>query len=162
MKKLLLMRHAKSSWDDPDWTDFERPLTTRGRRDALAAGDALRTRNIKPGIVSSSPANRALTTARLLSKGVGYALEDIHVDERMYETGRAELLEVVHSLDDRHGTALLVGHNPGMQSLAMYLSTFRDPHFQTCAVVCLGFDVDSWKAVERSKGEVLFYELPKR
>jgi hypothetical protein len=88
MKTLFLIRHAKSSWDDTALPDKDRPLDDRGRRDAPKMGKRLAKRDVKPDLILSSPARRALTTAEVIAKKLDYKLKDIVVDDRLY-AGRA-------------------------------------------------------------------------
>src|SRR6516164_4541044 len=98
MKTLFLVRHAKSSRDDPVLPDKERPLNERGRRDAPRMGERLAKRGVKPDIIVSSPAVRALTTAELIARELDYDLRDIAVDKRLYSASADDLLAVIHEL----------------------------------------------------------------
>lgn len=146
MKTLFLVRHAKSSRDDPMLADRERPLDDRGRHDAPGMGHRLAKRDAKPDAIFSSPARRALTTARLIAKELGFDRDRIVVDERLYATSADELLAVVRSLDDRLGRVMLFGHNPELTDLAHRLSA-TIANLPTCAVVEFGFDTPSWSKV---------------
>lgn len=146
MKTLYLVRHAKSSRDDPMLADRERPLNDRGRHDAPVMGRRLARRGAKPDTIVSSPAVRALATARLIAKELGIDRARIVVDERLYATSADELLAVVRALDDRLDRAMLVGHNPEMTDLAQRLSAAIGA-LPTCAVAEFGFDTRSWADV---------------
>ncbi len=118
MKRLFLIRHAKSSWDDPALPDKDRPLGDRGRRDARKMGKRLAKRDVKPDLILSSPARRALKTARIIAKKLDYKLKDIVVDDRLYAGAVNDLLNVVHKLGDKLERVMLFGHNPELTEFA--------------------------------------------
>src|SRR2546426_10315742 len=100
MRLLTLVRHAKSSWDYPELSDFERPLNERGRRDAPAMAQRISRLPPKPDLLMSSPATRALATARLFAETLGFPMQDITIDARIYDASPETLLNVVRQLDD--------------------------------------------------------------
>jgi phosphohistidine phosphatase len=162
MKRLYIIRHAKSDRDIPELPDFERPLNMRGRLDAALIGDMLKTRGITPDLMVSSPANRALSTARLLSEYLQYPLKNIKVEEHIYEAWQEDLVEVLHGIDDRFQSVVLIGHNPGLQLLASYLSDFTADNIPTCGVVALELAIDHWAEADAGQGKILFFEYPKK
>ncbi|MBC7939957.1 MAG: histidine phosphatase family protein, partial [Chitinophagaceae bacterium] len=111
MKTLFLVRHAKSSRDDPSLPDRERPLDDRGRHDAPKMGKRLTNRGVKPDLLVSSPALRALTTAQLIADEIGCQRKDIIVDERLYASSSDDLLSVICAIDDKLDSVMLFGHN---------------------------------------------------
>ena len=147
MKTLFLIRHAKSSWDDPRLTDQQRPLTARGRRDAPRLGKRLATRYRRPDLMLSSPALRALKTAQLIARKFGG--KRVTVDDRLYGGKLSELLRLIHQLDDRHQRVMLFGHNPELTALAHRFSD-EMRHLPTCAAARFKFDVKSWKRIGRA------------
>ena len=162
MKKLYLARHAKSSWKEPDLDDFDRPLNKRGIRDAPFIGQKLKEKNILPDLIISSPANRALTTARELAEQMGYPVDKIVEDENIYEAGGGELLSIIQNVSDEHESLMLVGHNPEFTMLANWLGGLTIPNVPTCGMVALTFEGDSWQQVQGGKGSLLFFEYPKK
>ena len=110
MKTLILVRHAKSSWDDPGLPDRDRPLNDRGKRDAPRMGEQLARHDVKPDVILSSPAARALATAQLIARKLDYKRADIRVDDRLYAVEADDLLQVVCELGDQQKCAMLVGH----------------------------------------------------
>ena len=110
MKTLFLIRHAKSSWDDTALPDKDRPLGDRGRRDAPKMGKRLAKRDVKPDLILSSPARRALTTAEIIAKKLNYKRKDIVVDDRLYAAAVHGLLNVIHGLGDKLERVILFGH----------------------------------------------------
>jgi len=143
MKLLFLVRHAKSSRDAPSLPDRDRPLNERGLRQAPEMGRLLAGRNVKPDVILSSPALRALTTAQLVASEIGYATQDIAVDERLYAGSAESLLSVVRALDKKLGCAMVFGHNPEMSALASGLSD-GNLDMVTCAIVEFRYDTKSW------------------
>lgn len=162
MKKLYLARHAKSSWDYPELTDFERPLNKRGRRDAPYIGKVLNDMNVMPDLILSSPAIRAYYTARTIAGRIGYPLEEVETSEIIYENDAAQIIGLIQSLDDEIESLMIFGHNPSLTSINNYLSNKRINNIPTCAIVCLEFNTDNWSNVKTDSGKFIFYEYPKK
>jgi phosphohistidine phosphatase len=160
MKTLFLIRHAKSSWDDAALPDKDRPLDDRGKRDAPKMGKRLAKRDVKPDLILSSPAMRALTTAEIIAKKLDYKLKDIVVDDRLY-TGEDDLLNVIHKLGDKLDRVMLFGHNPKLTELAHRLSS-KITHMPTCAVAEFTFDAKSWSNVGKAKPAKVALDCPKK
>ncbi|MDT8322962.1 MAG: histidine phosphatase family protein [Bacteroidota bacterium] len=162
MKTLYIVRHAKSSWKHESLSDFERPLNKRGHHDAPMMATVLRERGVSVDYIRSSPANRALTTARLLAEGIGHDLEGIETDEQMYGAGDGQLLQIVRSLPGNARDAMIVGHNPGMMMLAERLAGFEVDNLPTCGIVCVDLDVTAWTAVQDGGGALRYFEYPRK
>ena len=146
MKTLFLVRHAKSSRDDPSLPDRDRPLDDRGKQDAPMMGKRLVKRDVKPDLLISSPALRALTTAQLIAEEVGYKRKDIVVDNRLYARSPDDLLAVIRALDKKLDRVMLVGHNPEFTDLAHRLSS-EIIDMPTSAVAEFNFDTKAWSDV---------------
>src|SRR5215813_5144209 len=114
MKTLFVLRHAKSSWDNPNLADFDRPLNERGLAAAPFMGRVLRTKGYRPELILSSPAERARTTAALFKAGAGLD-SPLEYDDRIYEASPQKLLKVVSKVADDKNSLMVVGHNPGME-----------------------------------------------
>ena len=162
MRTLYLIRHAKSSWKHEGLRDFERPLNGRGKRDAPFMGRQLNKQSILPDQLISSPAKRAITTAKLIATEIGYPEKQIIENQSIYEASVEDLVQVVKSIDDTIGTAMLVGHNPGMTYFANFLSGCEVDNLPTCAVFCMDFKIKSWADVEEGKGVFKLFDYPKR
>ena len=121
MKTLFLLRHAKSSWKDESLPDFERPLNRRGKEATEMIGRYLRHEQIVPELIVSSPAVRARETIERVAKAAKWSVE-VRYDQRIYEASGLRLLEVVSQLENDRKSALLVGHNPGLEELLMLLT----------------------------------------
>jgi phosphohistidine phosphatase len=161
MKTLLLVRHAKSSRDDPALSDKDRPLNARGERDAPEMGARLAKRNVKPDLILSSPASRALKTAAIIAKKLDYKSKDIVVEDRLYAVGADDLLDVILELDDKLERVMVFGHNPEMTELAHRLSS-KITDMLTCAVAEFTFDSKSWSNVGTDKPATVALDYPKR
>jgi phosphohistidine phosphatase len=161
MKTLFLIRHAKSSWDDPALPDKDRPLDDRGKRDAPKMGKRLAKRDVNPDLILSSPAMRALTTAQIIARKLDYKLQDIVVDDRLYAGEMDDLLNVIQQLDDKLERVMLVGHNPELTELAYRLSS-DITHMPTCAVAELKFDAKSWSNIGKAKLAKVALDYPKK
>lgn len=161
MKQLYVIRHAKSDWSNPEWTDFSRPLNQRGLLAAPKMGAYLKSLDIMPDIIYSSDANRALTTARYLAEKVGYDTNAIIQNHSLYESTLAQYLSVITAIDDIHSTAWIVGHNPIQTLLVQYCTDAPITHLPTCAVAHIEFDIPSWNMVSRSLGNLRHLYTPK-
>ena len=102
MKTLYLNRHAKSSWENNNLSDFDRPLNERGKRDAPLMGKILSKKIKKPDIIYSSPANRAITTARIISDCFEYDLKNIIEDQNIYESAVSSILKIINNTNDKY------------------------------------------------------------
>ena len=162
MKRLTLVRHAKSDWGDPTLEDFERPLNARGERDAPEMARRCAAAGLKPTLIVTSPAVRALATAKAFAKALGYPARKIrHADEAYLATPGA-LLEVVRKLGGRSSHVMLFGHNPGISQFAALLADDDSlGELPTAAVVSLAVDVKSWSALEPGGAERVFRDYPK-
>jgi phosphohistidine phosphatase len=161
LKTLILVRHAKSSWSDRTLPDIERPLNERGKRAARQLGRRLAERAVCPALIVSSPAQRALRTARLLARRLGYSRENIVIETRLYTHPVSALLRVVQALNDKHARVMLIGHNPQLTELAGRFCA-RIARMPTCAAATLTFDVGSWADVKRQSLAHMEFDCPKR
>lgn len=163
MKILYLLRHAKSSWKEPELSDFERPLNRRGKKDAPAMGAFLKAKNIRLELIVSSPAKRAKKTAKKVAKAMGYPKEKIYFNREIYEANVADLFGIVHELSDQLSSVMLVGHNPSLNDLAnLLLPESPIENIPTAGVVAIAFEVNSWREIEENTGKLIFFEYPKK
>ncbi|MGZ8216470.1 SixA phosphatase family protein [Methylomagnum sp.] len=162
MKNLVIIRHAKSSWDDPTTADIDRPLNKRGKRDAPFMGSLLKFRGLPPDHIISSPAKRALKTARLIAAEVGYDPEAIDIRDRIYMASVPTLVELVQGLDDAWERVYLFGHNPDLTDLVNRLAGETIANVPTCGVASIEFEVDSWSHIMAGAGRLAFLDYPKR
>ncbi|HWW21379.1 MAG TPA: histidine phosphatase family protein [Steroidobacteraceae bacterium] len=155
------MRHAKSSWDNPDLADVDRPLSARGRHAARKMGRRLAKRHADPDLIVSSPAVRALKTARILARRLNHPRRGILVNPRIYACTAEHLWHTVQVLEDRFLTVILVGHNPEITALA-HRFCGQITHMPTCAVVRLRFDIDCWRDIGTTMPLQTEFDYPKR
>jgi phosphohistidine phosphatase len=161
MKTLYLVRHAKSSWDDPSLNDQQRPLNKRGHKAALLMGERLKQRSVTVEQIVSSPALRALTTARYLADAIAYEQKDIIIERELYFSGVDEMLALLHDCDPDIESLMLVGHNPDMTSFSNFLCGYHSSNMPTCAISTIQFD-KQWKKIGREDGTLLNYDYPKK
>ena len=161
MKSLFLIRHAKSNWDDPALPDRDRPLDVRGQRDVARMARRLAEGEVEPDLIISSPANRALATAKVIAKSLGYKRKDIVVNERLYAGQADDLLAVIRGLGKKPEHVILIGHNPELTELASQLSR-KITEMPTCAIAAFAFDVKSWSDIGTAKPEEVALDYPKK
>lgn len=164
MKTLYVIRHAKSSWEDTNLPDFDRPLNERGKRDAPRMGKRLKERLIHPDLLLSSPAKRALSTCKRIAETLGLPKDGIKTDRDLYHADEEDILSVVRRLNDKYSTVFIFGHNPGLTDFVNSLSrdeAMNIPNLPTCGVAAFSFDTDSWNKTDFGKGNFLFFDYPK-
>lgn len=161
MKVLTLVRHAKSSWDYPELSDFERPLNDRGRKDATRLAARIAAAGPIPDRLVSSPALRAITTAHAFALAFELPREAIVLNPHIYEASLQTLLHVVRSLERKDSEVMLFGHNPGLTRLARSLASCPFDELPTCGVARIELDVKIWCDVAPHCGKLARYECPK-
>jgi phosphohistidine phosphatase len=152
MKKLLLLRHAKSSWEDASLPDFERPLNERGRRAAPLIGKFMREQKIRPDLVICSPATRARETLLLVIIATGIKPEMCY-DERLYEATVVSLFEIIRQIEGAYREVMLVGHNPGFENLLESL-TGQTERMPTAALARIALNSKHWDEVVAKGGHL--------
>jgi phosphohistidine phosphatase len=162
LKTLILIRHAKSSWDNPGMSDIERPLNNRGLRDAPFMANLLKEKGTKPDLIFTSPANRAYETSKFFAKALSYPIELIQKKELIYSSGPKDILKIINQADDSYNCIMLFGHNPDLSTLSNYLSNNNFESLPTCGVICIDFHIDSWAMMDEESGKVRFFEYPKK
>ena len=162
MKTLYIVRHAKSSWRFPELRDFDRPLNKRGKKNAPEMGKRLKARHILPDLLMTSPANRAITTAREIAEKIGYPEANIRENDGIYHSSETTLLEIIKKTDNSINELMLFGHNPGFTDLANLAGDQWIDNIPTCGIVAIEFDVNSWRSIKPKSGRNLFFDYPKR
>jgi phosphohistidine phosphatase len=166
MKTLYIIRHAKSSWDNPDLSDFERPLSNRGEKDAPRMGKRLKERSVTPDMMLSSPATRALVTCQQIAKVLGFSEDKIKTDRRLYHASDDQILKVIQELKDSprdsEEIVMIFGHNPGLTEFANALLNEELENIPTCGVVAATLNINEWKNAHFGCGEMAFFDYPKR
>lgn len=161
MKTLLLIRHAKSSWDIPSYSDFDRPLNERGLRNAPEMALRLKKMGVHVDTFVTSPAKRAKMTAQIFASALSGSADDLLLVPSLYDAESDEFYRVVRYLDNSYNTVAIVSHNPGISDFANQLTKEKVGHFPTCAIFAVDIDCDNWSDVERAKKIFRFFDYPK-
>jgi phosphohistidine phosphatase len=162
MKRLTLVRHAKSDWSLPGQADWDRALNKRGQRDAPEMARRLRARKLKPELILTSPAVRALTTATIMARELKVPASIFRHDERLYLAGPSDMLNVIRELGGQAKHLMVFGHNPGITEFANQLSAGdRIDNMPTCAVFTAQFDLEDWSALDWASGQEAEFDYPK-
>ena len=160
MKSLLILRHAKSSWNKPGLDDHDRPLNKRGKRDAPRMGRLLASRGLIPDVILSSTALRARTTAEEVARHCGFEGK-VQTTSRLYLAGPAEYVAALSRLSGNPRTVMVVGHNPGLAELVHLLSG-EPQRMPTAALAHIALDIDRWSEVRPGlRGRLLDLWVPK-
>lgn len=160
MKLLLILRHAKSSWKDKGISDHARPLNKRGKKAAPLIGQVLYEEDFVPDVILSSTALRARETADLVAEASGFEGEVDYLDD-FYHAWPSDYLSALCSLSDKINTAMVVGHNPGME-LLLEMLTSQSERFPTAALASVKLPIDYWSQLnDETEGELLHLWLPR-
>ncbi|MEO0440815.1 MAG: histidine phosphatase family protein [Pseudomonadota bacterium] len=169
MKKLYLLRHAKSSWDDQVARDFDRPLNDKGKRAAATIGTYVKREKLNFDLVLASPAVRVIETLENFEEACGLAIEP-QWDRRIYLASSVTLIDVLRGADDNAVSVLMVGHNPGLEDLVFDLvpddgsSAARDEvetKYPTAALAELRLEVENWEDVADNCGSLERFTRPR-
>jgi phosphohistidine phosphatase len=161
MKRLIIVRHAKAEQGGYDH-DFMRQLSEKGRDDALSIALDLKRRNIFPDYIISSPAARALTTARIFAGELDFPEQNINEQKGLYfDFSTQDFVDMIHGVPDQCDTLFVFGHNPFIYFVAENMSHNFSGDMPTCSTVILDFNTTSWKKVEPRKGQLLLHLYPK-
>jgi phosphohistidine phosphatase len=161
MKRLYLIRHAKSSWDEPGLPDIDRPVIENGVRKTKRIISFLNEQKITADLIVSSPAERAYQTAVMVAEGIGYPVEKIKVERKVYEDYYDRILDLIYATPDEVGSLMIFGHNPTITHLA---NLFLHPGIEllpTTGVVCISFNTDEWEKIPSVEPKSEFVITPK-
>jgi len=162
MKTILLIRHAKSSWDDLSLSDMERPLNNRGKKDAPEMADRLlMDKKVEIDAFVSSPARRARKTAEIFSKAFGQGKKDVFIKEELYEAAEDQFAKVIASLDDKDNVVAIFSHNPGITDYANTLTATRIDNIPTSGIFAVKAETDDWKGFASAPKQLWFFDYPK-
>lgn len=161
MKQLLLIRHAKSSWDDPTQKDFDRPLNERGKKDASEMAKRLLEKQVKIDGFITSPAKRAISTCKYFAKA--YDKKEKHILETalLYEPLVENFYKVIREADNDFNSIALFSHNPGITAFANDLTNVRVDNMPTCSIFAITIDIKKWKNLEEGEKLFWFFDYPK-
>ena len=161
MKTLLLVRHAKSSWDDVMLPDFERNLNERGKRDAPAMAKRIGDRKLEIDAFISSPAKRAKKTAELFMKELKEKDKKLLLVPTLYEATILNFYDAVESIKDKNNVVALFSHNPGVTDFANRLTEEKINDMPTCGIFAVTINIDKWKDFKDAEKQLLFFDFPK-
>ena len=161
MKTFFLVRHAKSSWDNTSLRDIERPLNERGLNDAPLMAKLMKSKGVKPDLLVSSPAIRALTTAAYFKNELGVEGEDLWVRDEIYEAMSGVIVDLINRLPEDCETAMIFGHNPTFTNVASMFTEKYIDNIPTCGVVKIQSKANSWPEVSNQNSEVVELYFPK-
>ncbi len=163
MKRLVLVRHAKTEVIRYDITDYQRSLKERGINDSKLIANKLLLKDIIPNLIVSSPANRAIETTLLFADILKYPTEMIVKIDDLYDGFTTqEFLDMLNELGENHETVMIVGHNPSIEYLAFNLTEEFYEAVPTCTVIGIEFDIEKWSDLEVRTGQISFFEYPKK
>ncbi|MDA3046509.1 histidine phosphatase family protein [Campylobacter sp. VBCF_06 NA8] len=157
MKQIYFIRHAKA--EAFAQTDFERKLSQKGEDDAGRLGELLAKEGIAPDIIITSPAKRALKTAKIIAKNIG-AKDILKEKKELYDISTRELAEFVRMLDEKYKVVFIVGHNPTIGAVCEYFSNSVIEKFPTCAIFGLEFEAENFAEISEHSGKVLLFDYP--
>ncbi|MEJ7932963.1 histidine phosphatase family protein [Sphingobium sp. AN558] len=169
MKRLTLLRHAKSDWDDPVARDFDRPLNQRGEKAARLIGQFARARQMHFDLAIASPAVRVVETLNHFYAGYGTILQP-RWDRRIYLASVATLMDILRDLPDSADTIFVAGHNPGLEELVLDLvpddgaSQLREDvevKFPTASLAVLDLTIDRWSDVAENSATLVGFTRPR-
>ena len=161
-RQLTLLRHAKSSWDDTATKDRNRPLNERGERDAPLMGRRLRDRGARPTLIVTSPALRALRTAQIIAREIGYPEEFLQREEDLYLASPNQIVAVIARQDSSFRDVIVCGHNPGLTKLANRLTGAGIDNVPTSGMVVVELNLNQWSDLDGVQGELLLFDYPRR
>ena len=162
MRRIILLRHAKSSWDDPRLPDIARPLNKRGLRDAPEMGRRFKRRGITPAAILSSNATRAITTARLVAGEIGFPAASIRELPDLYLASPGTIVALLAREAENCTDLVLIGHNPGLSELADHITDASIDNLPTCGAFAASFNCSSWADIMRLPGTMEWYDYPKK
>jgi phosphohistidine phosphatase len=161
MKTLILVRHAKSSWDKIGMDDIDRPLNERGKEDAPIMAKRLKNKKIQVDVFISSPAKRAHKTCKYFAEEYGIEKKEIVLIDKLYGASVSAFFEVVSSIEGRYKTAIIFSHNPGITEFANTLTSVHVDNMPTSSMFAVQAETNSWTDFLKSEKSFLFFDYPK-
>ena len=161
MKTLLLIRHAKSSWNDVVLSDFDRPLNERGKEDAPQMAKRMLDKKILPDLFISSPAKRAKKTASIFMEVYNENKKNLVLIPSLYEASVVNFYNAIKIVDDKYNNIALFSHNPGITEFANSLIDNKIDNIPTCGVFAVSIKTKKWNEIQNADKEFLFFDFPK-
>ena len=163
MKKISIIRHGKSSWKDGSLNDRKRPLRNKGIRRTNVIGNYIKSKNIAPDFILSSPAIRAFETAKIVQKILKIKESDFCTKEYLYVGDYFEIAFELSYTEDRINNLMIFGHNSALTDLSnFFLKKEEIDWLPTSALVHLNFNVTSWSEIMETKADLIYYMSPKK
>ena len=160
MKKLLIVRHAKASWNNTLFKDYERPLTKNGHQDALLIAQYLKTKHHIPDYIISSSAKRAIQTTNIISQILSPELS-ICKERLIYGGSTNEMISIIHTIDNQYNNIMMVGHNPTTTLLINKISNSHIDYVPTSGSVIIEFTISKWQHINNN-GTLIDFIHPKK
>lgn len=161
MKSVYFVRHAKSSWEYPDFMDHERPLLQKGITRTIRVCEFLKEKKVKPDVIIASHAVRASETARIIARELDYPSEKIRIEPKIYESCEDDIWSIIFELDDEVKSIMLVGHNPVITNLANYFLDKKIDYMPTSGIAGFSFITNHWVELTSAKRKTQFVVYPK-
>lgn len=161
-KVLHIVRHAKSSWDFQNISDYDRPLKLRGIMNAYEMARRLKIRNTLPELIITSPANRALHTATIFARVIELPFGQFCIDADFYGADPENILNRIKELNDKIHSVMIFGHNPEFTNLANFLAKEPIGDIPTTGMVSVTFNTDKWKELNKDKVTEVIFDFPKK
>ncbi len=158
MKRLVIIRHAKSSWANALLEDFDRPLNDRGKKDAPMMAKRLKEKKISPDLFITSPAKRANSTAKRFAKVFEFDKKNIKKEPKLYHASESMILKIAREFNDKLQVVFLFGHNPGLTNFVNYASNLEIDNIPTSGITVL--EVSTWKKLGKEKAKAVYFDYP--
>lgn len=162
-KTIYLVRHAKSSHENPELVDFDRPLAKRGHSDAKIMAQLLKSKGIEPALFIASPSKRTQQTARYFLENLSSPGQQLKLDSSLYRCSPTMMIHQLSQLDDKYSSVIVFAHNPATTRAANFFQTDTlIENVPTTGIVAIKFGISEWKKISKSKGSLSFFETPKK
>lgn len=161
MKRIYIVRHAKSSWANMQLSDWERPLNNRGKRDAPVMANHCKSKGYIPELLISSDARRASDTAKVFCSALEIDKANFTHDSSLYHAPEDTYLSVCYGIDDSINSVMLFGHNPGITYLANSVTDDYIDNVPTCGVLIIDASIDNWTDLDFSNCKLIDFLYPK-
>lgn len=158
MKRLVIIRHAKSSWANAMLDDFDRPLNERGKKDAPLMAKKLKDRKVQPDLFITSPAKRAKSTAKRFAAIFEIDKKLIKKEPKLYLASESTILKLAKDIDEKYNVVFMFGHNPGLTHFVNYVSNLEIDNIPTTGVVVM--EVSAWKKLGKEKARAIYFDYP--
>lgn len=160
MKTLFFIRHGKAEDKIPGQSDFDRDLATKGIQDSQIMGKKQRIQGVKPDLILSSPALRALNTAKGFAEALDYPEDRIQTDQKLYDADADQIMELIYGQPNSFDTIMIFGHNPAISEVVIELSREKADILPTAGIASFEFDVDSWEHINRENARFASQDFP--